>query len=342
VDKSSLMRYVRGSGCASKIGPGELSSILCGIEAPQDANVLAGFGDFEDAGVYRLTDEIAVVQTVDFLTPVVNDPYVFGQIAAANALSDIYAMGAIPKTAMNLVCFSPTHYDLALLKEIIRGGIGKMKEAGVSLLGGHSVDDVEIKYGLSATGIVHPRRIVRNTGARAEDLLILTKPLGTGVIVTGIKEGLIDQDMADEAVDVMTELNDKASRILVQARAHAATDVTGFGLIGHLSEMIGESLGVELFLEEVPFVAGSVELMASGVASGGLHRNKEFYGRRVEYRGQDPRVDLLFDPQTSGGLLFAIDPGDRRTLERLALDAGQRLAVIGRFTTGPAGRIVVG
>ena len=196
----SLMKYVRGGGCASKIGPGDLSGILCDMKAPRDENVLAGFDDFEDAGVYRLTEELALVQTVDFLTPVVNDPYLFGQIAAANALSDIYAMGASPKTALNIVGFSPKHYDMAVLKEIIKGGIAKMKEAGVSLIGGHSVDDVEIKYGLSVTGIVHPGKIIRNRGARTGDLLVLTKPIGTGVIVTAAKEGSADRDAVADAL----------------------------------------------------------------------------------------------------------------------------------------------
>jgi selenide,water dikinase len=335
------MKYVRGGGCASKIGPGDLSGILCDMKAPRDENVLAGFDDFEDAGVYRLTEELAIVQTVDFLTPVVNDPYLFGQIAAANALSDIYAMGASPRTALNIVGFSPKHYDMGVLKEIIRGGIAKMKEAGVSLIGGHSVDDVEIKYGLSVTGIVHPGKIIRNRGARAGDLLVLTKPLGTGVIVTAAKEGSADQDVVAKAVEVMTELNDKASRVLQQVGAHAATDVTGFGLVGHLSEMIGETLGVELFLEEIPLLSDAVRLRSSGVTSGGLQRNREFYGPRLDYSGHDVRVDLLFDPQTSGGLLFAIDADSRPLMKSLGADKDQKMTVIGRFTDARRGKIRV-
>ena len=337
----SLMKYVRGGGCASKIGPGDLSTILCDMKAPRDENVLAGFDDFEDAGVYRLTEELAMVQTVDFLTPVVNDPYLFGQIAAANALSDVYAMGAIPRTALNIVGFSPKHYDMAVLKEIIKGGIAKMKEAGVSLIGGHSVDDVEIKYGLSVTGIVHPGKIIRNKGARTGDLLVLTKPVGTGVIVTAAKERSADEDALARAVEVMAGLNDKASRIMKQAGAHAATDVTGFGLVGHLSEMIAESIGVELYLDKIPFLPDAVRLRASGVTSGGLQRNRDFYGPRLDRSGQDVRVDLLFDPQTSGGLLFAISADSRPLLKSLASNEGQEMTVIGRFTDGPAGRLMV-
>lgn len=337
----SLMKYVRRGGCASKIGPGDLSGVLCDMKAPRDENVLAGFDDFEDAGVYRLTEELAIVQTVDFLTPVVNDPYLFGQIAAANALSDIYAMGATPRTALNIVGFSPKHYDMAILKEIIKGGITKMKEAGVSLIGGHSVDDVEIKYGLSVTGIVHPGKIIRNRGARVGDLLVLTKPLGTGVIVTAAKEGSADENTVANAVEVMLGLNDKASCIMKQARAHAATDVTGFGLVGHLSEMIGETLGVELFLEEIPLLPDVVRMHSSGVVSGGLRRNREFYGPRLNYARRDVRIDLLFDPQTSGGLLFAIDADSWPLLKSLARDEDQEVTVIGRFTDTAGGKIRV-
>jgi selenide, water dikinase len=335
------MRYVRGGGCASKIGPGELSSILCEMETLPDPNVLAGFEDFEDAGVYRLTDDIALVQTVDFLTPVLHDPYLFGQVAAANALSDIYAMGAIPKTAMNMVCFSPKHYDLILLKEIIRGGIDKMKEAKVSLIGGHSVDDVEIKYGLSVTGVVHPQKLIRNRGAKPGDLLVLTKPLGVGVVITAIKEGLADEDTITKAVEVMTQLNNKSSRLLKQVNAHAATDVTGFGLIGHLSEMLDGTTDVDLSLDAVPFITGAIELAASGVVSGGMIRNKEFYEKYVAYSGRDPHIDLLFDPQTSGGLLFAVDQTATDSLASNAQNLGVEPAIIGKFRSEGRGKIYI-
>lgn len=337
----SIMRYVRGGGCASKIGPEDLSSILCGLKAPEDDNVLAGLGGFEDAGVYRLTDTVAIVQTVDFLTPVVQDPYAFGRIAAANALSDIYAMGAAPKTAMNMVCFSPKHYDLAVLKEIIRGGIDKMKEARVSLIGGHSVDDVEIKYGLAVTGIAHPGSIVRNQGARAGDLLVLTKPLGTGTLITAIKEGVADDATTKRAIEVMAQLNDKASQIMQQAGVHAATDVTGFGLIGHLSEMIKDSIGVELFVEHIPCITEATRLLASGMTSGGLHRNRGFYAARTEGSADGFLCDILYDPQTSGGLLFAIDPADRTRMDRLAHEEGLEFPVIGVFTVEPRGKVVL-
>lgn len=336
-----IMKYVRGGGCASKIGPEDLSTILCGLKVPEDDNVLAGLGGFEDAGVYRLTDTIAMVQTVDFLTPVVQDAYAFGRIAAANALSDVYAMGATPMTAMNMVCFSPKHYDLVVLKEIIRGGIDKMKEAGVSLIGGHSVDDVEIKYGLAVTGIVHPDRIVRNEGARAGDLLVLTKPLGTGTLITAIKEGLADEAIAQRAIEVMAALNNKASHIMLHTGVHAATDVTGFGLIGHLSEMIKYSIGVELFVDHIPCLAEATRFLASGVTSGGLHRNKGFYAARTEGSPDGFSCDILYDPQTSGGLLFALDPAERARMDRLACEEGLEFPVIGVFKEEPKGKIVL-
>ncbi len=337
----SLMKYVRGGGCASKIGPGELSSVLCEMKAPEDGNVIVGMGGFEDAGVYKISDDLAVVQTVDFLTPVVQDPRIFGRIAAANALSDVYAMGATPKTAMNLVCFAPKLYDLAILKEIIKGGIDKMREAGVSLIGGHSVDDAEIKYGLSVTGIVHPARIIRNEGAHPGDLLVLTKPLGTGIIVTAIKESLADEHTTAKAIDVMTQLNNKASLIMQKVQAHAATDVTGFGLIGHLLEMIKNSVGVELNTESIPYIHEAGQLLAFGTVGGGLRRNKEFYGSNVDCTTPGFPVDLLYDPQTSGGMIFAIDPDTLSSVDGLAREMDQGIWVIGRFIKEPKGRVVL-
>ncbi len=214
--------------------------------------MLVGIEGFEDAGVYRINEELALVQTLDFFTPVVDDPYYFGQIAAANAFSDLYAMGAVPKTAMNIVCFSPKTYDTKILKEIIRGGADKIREAGASLLGGHSVDDQEIKYGLSVTGVVHPDKILRNAGARPGDLLILTKPLGTGILNTGMKGDMVPEEAVMRVVKVMAALNDRAAGAMRSVRTHAATDVTGFGLAGHLTEMLREAIGVRLFPEKIP------------------------------------------------------------------------------------------
>ena len=247
----------------------------------------------------------------DFFTPLVDDPYWFGQIAAANALSDIYAMGAVPKTALNMVCFSPKRFDIKILKEIIRGGADKIREAGVSLLGGHSVDDEEIKYGLSVTGIVHPDRIMLNEGALPGDVLIITKPLGIGVMSTAIKGKTLTEEAMSNLIAVMARLNKGASEVMLSVRTHAATDVTGFGLAGHLKEMIKETLGVEIYREKLPYFREAIELASTGFLPGGLYRNRDFYREHVLSSREDFFYDIIFDPQTSGGLLMAIDPGDR-------------------------------
>ena len=303
--------------------------------------MLVGIEGFEDAGVYRLGPETALVQTLDFFTPVVDDPYYFGQIAAANAFSDIYAMGATPLTAMNIVCFSPKLFDMKILKEIIRGGADKIREAGAVLLGGHSVDDQEIKYGLSVTGIAHPDRILRNEGAMLGDLLILTKPLGTGILNTAMKGDMLGEDAVREAVEVMATLNNRAARAMSLVRVHAATDVTGFGLAGHLSEMLKDTVGARLFPEEIPYFPEAMELAASGFAPGGLYRNRDFYGKCVVGTVSPFLTDLLFDPQTSGGLLMALDPEDRGKFEEEASRRGCTFWIIGEFIAEPKGKILL-
>ena len=314
---------------------------MCGVQIPADENVIVGIEGFEDAGVYKLTDDIAIVQTVDFFTPVVDDPYSFGQIAAANALSDIYAMGAVPKTAMNLVCFSPKQNGIDVLKEIIRGGADKIREAGASLMGGHSVEDTEIKYGLSVTGIVHPDKILRNEGAQPGDLLIVTKPLGTGIMNTGLKGDALTPASIKRVTEVMAALSAKAAEAMRAVRTHAATDVTGFGLAGHLSEMIKEYIGVELFLKKLPYFEEARELAKAGFIPGGLYRNRDFYSKCVVGEPQGFFYDLIFDPQTSGGLLMAIHPDDLSQFEKSATDLGVSFWVIGRFVAEPKGEILL-
>lgn len=271
----------------------------------------------------------------------VDDPYSFGLIAAANSLSDIYAMGAVPKTAMNIVCFSPKTYDISILKEIIRGGADKIREAGASLLGGHSVDDQEIKYGLSVTGIVHPDRIMRNGGARPGDILILTKQLGTGIINTGIKGEMVSRETTEQLVSVMATLNNVAAQVMRAVRTHAATDVTGFGLVGHLSEMLKESVGLRLYPEKLPYFEEAIELARSGLIPGGLHRNRDFYQGWVVGKTTDFLTDLLYDPQTSGGLLMAVDPADRGRFADEASRLGLSYWIIGEFIDEPKGKIVL-
>jgi selenide,water dikinase len=311
------------------------------VQIPVDENVIVGIEGFEDAGVYRISETVAIVQTIDFFTPIVNDPYAFGQIAAANALSDIYAMGAVPKTALNMVCFSPKKFGLEILKDIIRGGVDKIREAGVSLLGGHSVDDEEIKYGLAITGIVHPDRVILNEGARPDDLLILTKPLGTGILNTGIKGNMLGDDSLTMLIDVMATLNKKASDVMLSVRTRAATDVTGFGLAGHLKEMIKENIGVRLSADKLPYFPEATELAKSGFVPGGLYRNRDFYKEHVSANDQGFFYDIIFDPQTSGGLLMAIDPEDLTEFERRAAEVKLEYWIIGQFIEEPRGKIIL-
>ena len=288
----------------------------------------------DDAAVYRVSDDVALVQTVDFFTPVVDDPYDWGRIAAANALSDVYAMGGRPVTALNLVGW-PRSLDFALLGRVLEGGAACCSEAGVSVVGGHSVDDPEPKFGLSVTWLVHPERIVRNRGGRPGDVLVLTKPLGMGIISSGIKEGRTTPETAARAVEVMSTLNRAASEAMVATGVEAATDVTGFGLVGHLLEMLGPGLGAELEADAVPVLPEAFELAAAGVLPGGSARNAEAMSARVEMDGLDEaHRAVLFDAQTSGGLLIAVAPGSREALLDALDGRGVEGAAIGRLTEG--------
>jgi selenide,water dikinase len=263
----------------------------------------------DDAAVYRLSGELALVQTVDFFTPIVDDPYAWGQVAAANALSDIYAMGAAPLTALNLVGW-PRSLDFEILGRVLEGGEAVCAEAGVAIVGGHSVDDPEPKYGLSVSGTVHPDRIFRKTGGAPGDQLVLTKAIGTGVISGAIKDGRAPEDVAAAAITSMTQLNRSAAEAMVAVPVNAATDVTGFGLIGHLQQMLGDSLGATVESGSVPLLPGAEELAAGGSLPGGTLRNREAARRYTVIAGDEgPREALLFDAQTSGGLLMAV-PSD--------------------------------
>jgi selenide,water dikinase len=336
-----LTHHARFGGCGAKISPGDLSDVLCGIEVPEDENVMVGLKGFEDAGVYRLSDDLALVQTVDFFTPVVNDPFHFGRIAAANALSDIYAMGARPITAMNIVCFSPKKFGITVLREIIKGGIDKVRESGASLLGGHSVEDEEMKYGLSVTGLVHPGRIVKNRGAKPGDLLVLTKPLGTGILITAMKADLVTRQTEEYLIDIMATLNDRASEAMLAAGVHAATDITGFGLAGHLKEMIGNELGVEVFSDRLPFLPQAEDLANEGFLPVGLYKNRDFYTPFVDSKVGGFLGDIIYDPQSSGGLLIALDLPGLDNFRREAAARALTYSVIGRFLETPEGKIII-
>ncbi len=285
-----------------------------------DAALLVGLESPDDAAVYQVAPDLAVVQTVDFFTPVVDDPYAWGRIAAANSLSDIYAMGARPVTALNLVGW-PRSLDFALLGRVLEGAGDTCAEADVSIVGGHSVDDPEPKFGLSVTGLVDPQRVVRKTGGRAGQRLILTKPLGMGIISSAIKEGAAQPETVRRATEVMSSLNRVAAEAMVAAGATAATDVTGFGLIGHLLQMLDGSISARLSFSSIPVVEGALELSRSGIFPGGSRRNRDAQARYVDAaRLDDAEAALLFDAQTSGGLLIAIDEASAPDLLRAVAD----------------------
>jgi len=263
----------------------------------------------DDAGVYKINNDIALVQTLDFFTPMVDDPYVFGQVAAVNSLNDVYAMGGKPLTAMNIACF-PKSLDIEVLSLILKGGHLKIQEAGAVLLGGHTVEDNEPKYGLSVTGTVHPERIITNAGAQPGQVVVLTKPIGTGIISTGIKRKVADSKSIDDAINIMTSLNDKASKAMVECGASACTDITGFGLLGHMLEMAEASnVTMELELSAVPILHGTLELAEKGVVPAGAKNNLKFVENKIEWQGNIDNIykEILADPQTAGGLLIAID-----------------------------------
>lgn len=321
------LQFCRGGGCTAKLGPAALERVLSKLPRPTDPALLIGAESSDDAAVYRLTDDLAIVQTLDFFPPMLDDPYVFGQVAAANALSDVYAMGGTVKTALNIVCF-PEQMDLNILGRILQGGSEKVREAGGSLAGGHSIADAEVKYGLSVTGVVHPDRIRANNTGRVGDRLILTKPLGVGLICTAARMGQADPDWMQGAVRSMTTLNQAAARAADRYEVHACTDVTGFGLLGHLHEMLRPDLTARVHVSALPVLPGALDCAGEFYLTAAAQRNRNFAQSWVRLRGLDfAQEELLFDPQTSGGLLFAVAPADAdvfvRDLSALGLSCGE-------------------
>jgi selenide,water dikinase len=309
-------------------------------------NLLVGYETADDAGVYKLTDELALVQTLDFFTPIVNDPYHFGRIAAANSLSDVYAMGGRPLTAMNIVCFPVKDLPKEVLKEILRGGLEKIHESGALLVGGHSVDDKELKYGLSVTGIIHPDRIVTNRGAQVGDRLILTKPIGMGVIATAIKGKMASESAKNNLIEIASTLNKKASEIMLKYGCHACTDITGFGLGGHLLEIARASkVEITVYADKVPFIPEAREYALTGLIPAGSYAIKHFCERSVEIAPQLETVliDLIFDPQTSGGLVISLGPDVADACLKELKDEGIKSArIIGDiFSPHPKGRLKI-
>ncbi len=306
---------------------------------------MIGLERADDAGVYKLSEELAIIQTIDFFTPIVDDPHVFGQIAAANALSDVYAMGGKPLTAMNVVCFPSKTMDISILRDILQGGLEKMREAGVILLGGHSIDDEELKYGLSVTGTIHPKRIVTKAGAKPGGKLILTKPLGTGIINTALKGGLAGKETMAKVTKYMVTLNNKASELMQEIGVHACTDITGFGLLGHACEMAQNSeIGMKIYVASIPIFAEAIEFAKMGLVPGGTQRNREFRSHMVEMASEVPdyMLDVLFDPQTSGGLLISVSAAKAELLLARLHEAGVvEATIIGEVVKQPKERIII-
>jgi selenide, water dikinase len=291
--------------------------VLGKLARQHDPNVLVGFDHADDAGVYQIAPDQALVQTVDFFTPVVDDPYIFGQIAATNALSDVYAMGGKPLTSLAVVCF-PEKADLEILERILAGGLSKMVEASCTVIGGHSIRDEETKFGYAVTGVIDPRKILANKGAKPEDSLVLTKALGTGVISTAIKKGKAEQAWIDAAIQSMTTLNKRAAEVITDGEfgVHAMTDVTGFGLIGHARELaLASDVALRLYASKIPLIEGAIQCVRNGYIPGGLTNNRDFAECQVQYNEgiSDDLKALLFDPQTAGGLLISAADGSRLT-----------------------------
>ncbi len=327
-----LTKLANCAGCGAKVGAGVLAQLLEGIQVHDDPRLLVGFDKSDDASVYKLSDDLALVQTVDFFPPIADDPYLFGQIAATNALSDVYAMGGEPKLALNVMCV-PKDMPPEAVHQMLRGGYDKVYEAGCLITGGHSIFDDEPKYGLAVTGFVHPDHILTNSGARPGDALVLTKPLGIGVLTTAFKGGLASREGMELAYRLMTTLNKGARDALVKYRVHACTDVTGFSLLGHLLEMAqGSGVQAVLHVDRIDFIPEALELAKMGVLPEGMYRNRAFAESSVDV-GDAPlyKQDVLFDPQTAGGLLAAVHPEDADALLaelRACVPSAQRIGEI--------------
>jgi selenide,water dikinase len=357
-----LTETVKAGGCAAKLSPAALDKVLGKLPRQHDPNVLVGFDHADDAGVYQLTPDLALVQTVDFFTPIVDDPYTFGQIAATNALSDIYAMGGRPATALAMVCF-PEKGDLEILEEILAGGLSKMIEAACVVIGGHSIRDDEMKFGYSVTGLIDPKRVFKNGGAKPGDRLLFTKALGTGTIAGAIKKGVAKQSWINAAIASMTTLNKTAAEVITKfnggtgvptspaeqssaaAPIHALTDVTGFGLIGHAREMAlaSDNVSLHFYASHIPLLEGALDCIHAGHISGGLKANREFAECVVRHDEQvsEAMRALLFDPQTAGGLLIAVSASHSAALSAALELGGVRASDIGEIHSGSKPLITV-
>lgn len=326
-----LTKLAKCAGCGAKVGAGVLAQLLDDIRVHSDPNLLVGFDKSDDASVYKVSDDLALVQTVDFFPPIADDPYTFGQIAATNALSDIYAMGGEPKLCLNIMAI-PEAMPKEAVHELLRGGYDKVYEAGALITGGHSILDDEPKYGLAVTGFVRPDKILTNSGAQPGDVLFLTKPLGIGVLTTAQKAELLSEEGKDFAIRMMTTLNKGARDVMVPFRVHACTDVTGFGFLGHACEMAeGSDVTLQIDTKKIDLIPEALEFARMGILPAGMYRNRSFAEEKVDPGDTELAVqDLLYDPQTAGGLLIAVHPGDADALEQALKDAAPSCQRIGR------------
>jgi len=329
-----LTKLARCAGCGAKVGAGTLARLLKDIKTHTDPNLIVGFDKSDDASVYVINEDTAIIQTVDFFPPIADDPFLYGQIAAANAISDVYAMGGEPKLALNLLCTVPSMKE-EWIREILRGGYDKAYEAGVIISGGHTIEGSEPLYGLAVTGFGNPRRILRNDGAEPGDVLILTKPLGTGILSTANKAGLVPEPVMKRLYAKLTALNKAAAEVMRNFNVHGCTDVTGFGLLGHGYEMAqGSGTSLHLKLGQIPWDAEAYEFASMGFVPAGAYRNREFAEKGVYASSETDRalMDILFDPQTSGGLLIAVPEKEAEELMKQLGDAVPNAAMIGYVT----------
>lgn len=339
-----LTAHVKAGGCAAKISAAELAEIVSGLPEFTDPQLLTTIRSFEDAAVYKISDDTCIVQTIDFFPPVVDDAYLFGKIAAVNAISDIYAMGARPILALSVLCFPTCDFPLDVAQQIVAGGADALKAAGAALVGGHSIQAKEPIYGLAVTGIIDPQHILTNGGAKVGDALVLTKPIGSGSLLLAQKAGMLSARSEKILIDSLTLLNGKALEIALPFKPHAATDVTGFGLIGHLHEMAkGANLKCILHASNVPLFPDATSFAEQGLVSGGAYANRNSYSAicNIDDAIDLAVADLFFDPQTSGGLLFAVEATKAEKLAQSLRDAGLTGAIIGEFVEGTAGQVEV-
>lgn len=325
-----LTKFIEAAGWAAKIGQVDLTNILSNTvhKKSKDSNLLVGIESKDDAGIYQIDETKAIVQTVDIITPVVDDPFIFGQIAAANALSDVFAMGGDVITAMNVVGFDKTNHPYEVLQEMLKGGKDKIEECGGIIVGGHTIATSEMLYGLSVTGIINPKKIYRNNTLRKDDVLILTKPLGMGILTTALKRDLIDSDLINKIVKILLQLNHKASKLLRQFDVSACTDITGFGLAGHAFEMCDNKKTIEFYFDKIPIVHEAIKLAKDKVIPGGSIRNKDFLKDKVENKNIYEDDMLIYDAQTSGGLLIAVSQNDSKELLNRLKDEGYEYSSI--------------